>query len=125
MEKQNSQTIQNRRKNDRYRVHQNTKAIWGRKELRILDVSKGGLGVSIEGEGLSPGSYGTVDIDFPQEEFFLGQLPVSFISHCELEEEFAEKTEPSKRCGMVFGDLRPHQRFQLSYFIWLHTHAKA
>ena len=125
MEKQESQTMQNRRREERHRVHQNAKAFWGQKEVRILDVSKEGMGVSIEGEGLSLGYQGMLDIDFPQEEFFLGQVPVRLISHCELEEEFAKKIEPSKRCGMMFGDLKPHQRFQLNYFIWLNTHAKA
>jgi hypothetical protein len=24
----------------------------------------------------------------------------------------------------VFGDLKPHQRFQLDYFIWLNTHGE-
>lgn len=124
MDTAQSGTAQNRRREPRYPVHRGVKALFGQREGVVVDVSKGGLGIHFEGEDVFLGSIGTVDIEAGRQEFFLGQLPVRIVTHCEQEEEFLKGVPVAKRCGIVFGDLKPHHRFQLDYFIWLNTHGE-
>lgn len=119
-----SGAMQNRRNEPRYPVRRGVKALFGQREGVVIDVSKGGLGIHFEGEDVFPGSLGAVDIEAPRQEFFLGRLPVRTVTHCEQEDEFLKGVPVAKRCGIVFGDLKPHQRFQLDYFIWLNTHGE-
>lgn len=115
---------QNRRGEPRYPVQRGVKALFGPREGIVVDVSKGGIGIHFEGEDIFPGAAGTVDIEAPRQEFFLGRVPVRSVTHCELEDEFLKGVPAAKRCGMVFGDLKAYQRFQLDYFIWLNTHGE-
>ncbi len=121
MDTAQSDVRRDRRRDPRHPVHRGVKAFFGQREGIVVDVSKGGLGLHFEGEDI-PGSLGTVDIEASRQEFFLGRVPIKTVTHCELEEEFLRGVPVAKRCGMVFGDLKPHQRFQLDYFIWLNTH---
>jgi len=124
MDTAQSEAMRNRRKEPRYPVRKGVKALFGQREGLVLDVSKGGLGIHFEGDDLFPGTISTLDIEAARQEFFLGQVPVRNVTHCELEDEFLKGVPVAKRCGLVFGDLKPHQRFQLDYFIWLNTHGE-
>lgn len=124
MDTAQSEIMQNRRKEPRYPVQRGVKALFGQREGIVVDVSKAGLGIHFEGSDVFPGSISAVDIEASRQEFFLGSVPVQTVTHCESEEEFLKGVPASKRCGIVFGDLKPHQRFQLDYFIWLNTHGE-
>ncbi len=125
MESTDLHTMRNRRRTIRYGAKKDAKAVLGGREGEIVDVSTGGIGFRFEGDFIPHNVDQVIDIALNSDAFFLSGVPVESIVHCVVEEEVVGGASPAKRCGIVFGNLKPHQRFQLDYFIWLNSHATA
>ncbi len=112
--------IVNRRHDLRYLVKGDVRVILGGVEGEILDICRGGLGVrfNIDDRVCLEHEDTIMAIDMDSAEFYLTGIPVKEITHCALEDEFSTG-EKTKRCGIIFGDLRPMQLFKIDYLVWL------
>lgn len=87
----------------------------------IEDISMGGL--SFRYVELRPWPLNSVKTGalFGEDDLWIDDLPIKFISECIAEDSTTYKSTIIKKRSIQFGDLSPHQKKLLETFIWVNT----
>ena len=113
-----------RRKNPRYCVRDNAFAILGPEPVKlvpIIDISLGGLGISVNGSTEPLNGSSRLEILLDDCRFYLDNLPYELLPAFRNLHWNAITSLQSRFYGIKLIDLMPSQKTQLKYFIRNHT----
>lgn len=114
------QDINERRKHKRFEANSGVFAINSHFGL-IVNISMGGLSFRYvdrgewEGRQIEKGSL------FGEDDLWIDEIPIQFVSECQVDDGVACKSTIVKKRSVAFGDLTPHQAKLLESFIWVNT----
>ncbi len=113
-ERQDHQKEQERRQYERFGFRDDTMVLIGQDSGTILDMSRGGLSVSINFLGSEPVIPARLDIFSADFHFYLPNVPVRVINEKYIASEEVSHLLNSKRFGIEFGRLTSEQEILLN-----------
>ena len=84
---------------------------------QIVNLSMGGLAFRCIGNEKPPNGSFELDIFLPGRAFYLYEVPFDFIWGFKTADDATLNSSTTCQGGIQFGELKPHQKFQLERFI--------
>ena len=116
--------VADRRRHKRYRVREGALAFLGPIPGTITDISRGGMSVKYVVFEKRPKQALKLDIFFPEEDFFLPDIPAFLVSDVDCPPEPPFSAVQIKRLGIKFGELSCEQEASLKHFLLHNTIAE-
>jgi len=110
-----------RRRHKRYRVREGTLAFLGPIPGTIKDISRGGMSIKYVVFEKRPAQILKLDIFFPEENFFLPDIPACIISDIDCPAKAPFSAVRVRRLGIKFGELSREQEVSLQYYLQYHA----
>ncbi len=110
-------TAAERRCYKRYRVREGALAFLGPIPGTIKDISRGGMSIKYVVFEKRPDQVLKLDIFFPEDNFFLPDIPASVVSDIDYPARAPFSAVQIRRLGVKFGELSPEQEVSLQHYL--------